>query len=200
MTVDKEKFQAAALQARADISDRLGDAWWFLLVRGLLALALGVVAIFWPGATLVFLIRLIAIYALIDGVLGVVGAFRTREVGASLLPGVVSVLAGLVLLFWPEGTGRLLLIVLGLWALVQGVLMFLAGFQTDAADPDRSPTMAIGAAAAVIGLVVMLWPGTGVVTISWLIGIAALMVGVLLVSLALRLRGVDKRVEDLGER
>jgi uncharacterized membrane protein HdeD (DUF308 family) len=46
----------------------------------------------------------------------------------------------------------------------------------------------------------MLWPGTGVVTISWLIGIAALMVGVLLVSLALRLRGVDKRVEDLGKR
>ena len=200
MTVDKEKFQAAALQARADISDRLGDAWWFLLVRGLLALALGVVAIFWPGATLVFLIRLIAIYALIDGVLGLIGAFRTREVGASLLPGVVSVLAGLVLLFWPEGTGRLLLIVLGLWALVQGVLMFLAGFQTDADDPDRSPTMAIGAAAAAIGLVVMLWPGTGVVTISWLIGIAALMVGVLLVSLALRLRGVDRRVEDLGKR
>jgi uncharacterized membrane protein HdeD (DUF308 family) len=200
MTADKEMLRAAALQARADISERLGDAWWFLLVRGLLALTLGVVAIFWPGATLVFLIRLIAIYALIDGVLGVVGAFRTRDVGASLLPGVVSVLAGLVLLFWPEGTGRLLLIVLGLWALVQGVLMFLAGFQTDARDPDRSPTMAIGVAAAVIGLVVMLWPGTGAVTISWLIGIAALMVGVLLVSLALRLRGVDKRVERLGNR
>ena len=193
-------LRAAALRARADISDRLGDAWWFLLIRGLLALSLGVVAVFWPGATLVFLIRLIAIYALIDGVLGVLAAFRTREGGASLLPGVVSIVAGLVLLFWPEGTGRLLLMVLGLWALLQGALMFLAGFRADAGDPDRAPTMAIGAAAALIGLVVMLWPGTGAVTIAWLIGIAALMVGVLLVWFALRLRGVDKRVERLGNR
>jgi uncharacterized membrane protein HdeD (DUF308 family) len=104
------------------------------------------------------------------------------------------------LLFWPEGSGRLLLMVLGLWALLQGALMFLAGFRADAGDPDRAPTMAIGAAAALIGLVVMLWPGTGAVTIAWLIGIAALMVGVLLVWFALRLRGVDKRVERLGNR
>ena len=200
MTVDKEQARAVALAARAELSDRLGDAWWFLLVRGLLALGLGIVAVFWPGATLVFLIRLIAIYALLDGVLAVVAAFKTREVAASLLPGAVSILAGLVLLFWPEGSGRLLLMVLGIWALAQGGLMLFAGFQADPEDPDRSPTMGIGVVAAGVGLILLLWPGVGAVTISWLIGIAALVVGVLLISLALRLRRVDRRVEDLGER
>ena len=200
MTTEKERLRAAGIQVRARVGDKLGDVWWSLLIRGLLALALAVAALFWPEATLILLIRLIALFALADGVMGLVGWLRTRDLAAHLAPAVISIAVGLILLFWPDLTGRLLLTILGLWALFQGVMLILAGFQAGPDDPDRGPAMTIGAVAAIVGLVLVIWPGTGVVTLSWAIGIAALLIGGSLVYLALRLRRIDKRVENLRPR
>jgi uncharacterized membrane protein HdeD (DUF308 family) len=197
MTSEKVQLRAAGIQVRARVSDKLGDVWWFLLVRGLLALALAVAALFWPKATLVLLIRLIALFALADGVMGLLGAFRTRDLATHLAPALVSIVAGMILLFSPDLTGRLLLMIVGLWALFQGAMLILGGFQTDTDDPDRVPAMTIGAVAAIGGLILVILPETGAVTISWVIGIAALLIGSSLIFLALRLRKVDKRVENL---
>jgi uncharacterized membrane protein HdeD (DUF308 family) len=200
MATEKARLRAAGIQVRARVGDKLGDVWWSLLIRGLLALALAVAALFWPQATLILLIRLIALFALADGVMGLLAWLRTRDLAAHLAPAVISIAVGLILLFWPDLTGRLLLTILGLWALFQGVMLVLAGLQTESDDPDRVPAMVIGAVAALVGLVLVLWPGTGVVTISWAIGIAALLIGASLIYLALRLRRVDKRAESLRSR
>jgi uncharacterized membrane protein HdeD (DUF308 family) len=200
MTPERARLQAASIQIRTRLSNTLGDVWWFLLARGLLALALAVAALLWPTATLVLLIRVIALFALADGVLGLLGAFRTRDLGSHLAPALVSIAVGLILLFWPDLTGTLLLIIVGLWALLQGAMLIRAGIQADPIDPDRGPALAIGAVAALVGLVLVIWPGTGAVTIAWTIGIAALVIGASLVYLALRLRKIDKRVEDLRPR
>lgn len=195
MTSDREQLRATAVQVRVHLSDKLGDVWWFLLARGLLALALGVAALFWPTATLVLLIRLIAIYALVEGAVGLVAAFRAHDLQSNLAPGLVSITVGVILLSWPDLTGRLLLIIVGLWALFQGAMLILAGIETEADDPERTPAITIGAVAVIVGLILALWPGTGAVTIAWTIGIAALLIGASLIYLALRLRKVDKRVE-----
>jgi uncharacterized membrane protein HdeD (DUF308 family) len=197
MELDKEKLQNVATQARDRLSDKLGDVWWFLLIRGLLAVAVGVVALFWPKATLVLLIRLIGLYVLFDGIVSLLGVYRTRELGSNLAPGLISVVIGVILLFWPDVTGRLLLVIVGIWALIQGVVLFLAGRQTEANDPARSLKMTIGAGAAIVGLILIIWPGTGAVAISWAIGIAALLIGALLIYLALRLRQVNQRMDNL---
>jgi len=198
MPLDKEKLQTAAAGAQARISDRLGDVWWSLLIRGLLAVALGIAAIFWPKATLELLIRLIGLYVLFEGIVSLVGAFRARELGAYLVPGLISVAVGAVLLFWPDVTGRLLLIIVGIWALFQGVTFFWAGRQADPNDPERSLAMTIGGVAAIAGVILLIWPGTASVAISWVIGIAALLVGALLIYLAQRVRQAAKRVDNLG--
>ena len=200
MHKSERQIRATSIQMRTQLSDRIGDVWWFLLARGLLALALGIAALFWPKATLVLLIRLIALYALADGIIGLVSAFRARDLGPNLVPGLVSIAVGVILLFWPDLTASLLLMILGLWALLQGGMLLLAGVQTDADDPDRAPALAVGAVAAAVGLTLVIWPGTGAITISWVIGIAALLIGGSLVYLALRLRRIDKRVESLRPR
>jgi uncharacterized membrane protein HdeD (DUF308 family) len=200
MTSERTRVRAARIQIRTRVSDRLGDVWWFLLIRGLLALALGIAALFWPQATLILLIRVIALFALADGVMGLLSVFRTRDLATHLTPALVSIGVGVILLFWPDLTASLLLMILGLWALFQGAMLLLAGSQSETDDPDRMPAMVIGAGVAVVGLVLVLWPGTGVVTISWAIGIAALLIGGSLVYLALRLRRIDKRVENLRPR
>jgi uncharacterized membrane protein HdeD (DUF308 family) len=174
----------------------LGDVWWFLLIRGLLAVAVGVAALFWPKATLVLLIRLIGLYVLFDGIVSLFSVYRTRELGSNLTSGLISVVIGVILLFWPDVTGRLLLVIVGIWALIQGVVLFLAGRQTEANDPERSLKMTIGVGTAIVGLILFIWPGTGAVAISWAIGIAALLIGALLIYLALRLR-VNQQVDNL---
>lgn len=200
MTIDKEQLQVTAASTKQLISDRLGDVWWTFLVRGILAAGLGIVALFWPKATLVLLIRLVGIFVLFDGVVGLIGAFRAGNIGSYLVPGLITIAVGAVLLFWPDVTGRWLLIILGAWVLFQGALLFLAGRQSDPSDPDRGPTIGMGSVAAVVGLILIIWPGTGVVTISWIIAIVALLVGAFFIFLAMRLRRMEHRFEDLGRR
>ena len=195
MTLDKEQLQTAVAGAQLRISDKLGDIWWSLMIRGLLALGLAIAAFFWPQATLSLVIRLIGLYVLIDGVLNLVWAFRIREFGAYLVPGLISLAVASILLFWPALTGRLLLTIVGIWLLFQGGMLFLAARQSYSDDPDRGITMGIGVVTAVIGLVLVIWPGSGVVAISWVIGSAVLIIGVLLIFLALRLRQVEKRLD-----
>ena len=196
MALDKEQLEVAVTMKKG-IHDRLGDVWWSFLVRGVLAAGLGIVALFWPKATLALLIRLVGLYILFDGIMGLIGAFRARQMGPYLVPGLVTVAIGLVLLFWPDVTGRWLLIVLGAWVIFQGAILFLAGRQTDPRDPDRSSTLAMGAVAAIAGLILIIWPGTGAVAISWAIAIVALLIGAVFIYLAMRLRRIDRRVENL---
>jgi uncharacterized membrane protein HdeD (DUF308 family) len=164
----------------------------------LLAIALGIAAIFWPKATLELLVRLVGLYVLFDGIVSLVAAFRAREFSAYLVPGLISVLIGVILLFWPDVTGRLLLTIVGIWALFQGASLFWAGRQADASDPERGLAMTIGAIAAIAGVIFVVWPGAGSVAISWVVGIAALLIGALLVYLAQRVQQAAKRVDNLG--
>ncbi|MGD9920363.1 MAG: HdeD family acid-resistance protein [Pseudorhodoplanes sp.] len=200
MPLDNEKLQLAATRAQHRVIDKLGDVWWSLLVRGLLVAALGIAAIIWPKSTLELLVRLVGLYLSFDGIVSLVAAFRARDLKTYLAPGLISVLVGGVLLFWPDVTGRLLLIIVGLWAVLQGATLLWAGYDADANDPDRSLAMTVGGIVALVGVILVLWPGTGAVTISWLIGLAALVIGGLLIFLASRVRQAANRVADLGRR
>jgi len=105
---------------------------------------------------------------------------------------------GAVLLFWPGMTVKWLLIALGILVLLHGTSLFLAGRSAQQGDPDRGLLVTMGTVLAVIGLVLIIWPGAGAVTISWLVAALAFVVGAMLVFLALRLRKVKQRVGDLG--
>ncbi|MEA1888490.1 MAG: DUF308 domain-containing protein, partial [Pseudomonadota bacterium] len=194
MVSENDRLQTAAAGLKNRISEKMGNVWWAFMLRGLLALGLGVSALIWPKLTLGLLVRLIGIYALLDGVTGFVSGIRGRDLQPYLLPALVSMAVGAVLLFWPGLTVKWLLIILGVWALLQGVNLFFAGRSAEDNDPNRGLLMTIGAVLAVIGLVLIVWPGAGAVTISWLVAALAFLVGALLVFLALRLRQVKLRV------
>ncbi len=178
------------------VSDRIGDIWWSFLVRGIFASVLGIFALFWPTLSLSVLVIGIAIYCIVDGFAGLVFAFRASGGREYFAQALVSLGIGAVLLFWPEGSLRALLILFGVLILFMGISYIMAARQLSADDPDRGLMMALGGIAVIVGVILILWPGSGVVTISWVIGIAALLLGVLLISLAMRFRKLDKRVES----
>ena len=198
MPTDNERLQAAAAGLQTRVSGKMRNVWWTFMLRGLLALGLGVSALIWPKLTLGLLVSLVGIFALLDGAAGLISGIRGRDLQTYLLPALVSLTVGAVLLFWPGVTVKFLLIILGIWAVLHGVNLFLAGRSADQTDPNRGLLLTIGLVLAVIGLVLIVWPGAGAVTISWLVAAFAFVVGAMLVFLALRLRQVKLRVDKLG--
>ncbi len=154
----------------------------------------------WPDKTLGIFVKLLGAYFLIDGVIGAVHAYRSGDKASPLMQAIVSLALGLVLLLWTGVSGKLFLILVGVWLLLQGVSLFLAAFRMDSTDEQRPLTMGIGTVMAVIGAVFVFWTDTGVVAISWLIGVGATIIGVLLIYLATRVKRVRSRIEDIGQR
>lgn len=187
-----ERLRAAAMGAR----ERSGGMWWTFMIRSILALVLGLCALFWPSTTVEILITLVGVFCVVDGLTGLLGVFRTPERGANLVAPLVGLAIGLVLLFWPDATVRMLLVVFGASLLFIGISQIFGARRADLQDGDRRVMTTIGGITAAAGLILVLWPGTGVVAISWLIAIPALLVSALLIFLALRLKRVQERPRE----
>jgi uncharacterized membrane protein HdeD (DUF308 family) len=194
----KEYLESLAAGIRSRASSKLGDIWWAFMLRGVFAGVLGIFALIWPTPSFTILTRVTGLYFLADAMPGLVGALRAPASGTYLLQAVVSLVAGGVLLFLPSASARTLLMVLGGWALFTGIGHILAARRTTLEDNDRGLVSTTGRAAAAVGLVLLIWPGTGVVAISWIIALAALLLAALLIFLALRLKRLQKRVDNLA--
>jgi uncharacterized membrane protein HdeD (DUF308 family) len=107
--------------------------WWLLLAEGVLGVLAGIVAFIWPGLTALALLYLVAAWAIVTGILKVVGAIRLRQEiegeWALILSGVLSVIFGVLLAVMP-GVGILALLwLIGAYAVVFGVLLIILAFQ-----------------------------------------------------------------------
>jgi uncharacterized membrane protein HdeD (DUF308 family) len=108
--------------------------WWLLLIEGVLGVLAGLVAFFWPGLTALALLYFIAAWAIVTGILEIVGAIRLRQEiegeWALGLSGALSVLFGILLVVIPAPAGLLSLVwLIGAYALAFGVLVVVLAFR-----------------------------------------------------------------------
>lgn len=178
----------------AGMRGRARDIWWSFMLRGVLAGVLAVCALFWPSMTLSVLARLLGVFLLVDGLAGLVTAYRASARGSYFVPALAGVVIGMVLLFWPGGSLRTLLVIIGAWVLLIGIGHLLTSRDASVDEADRGLIKTIGITAIVLGLVLVLWPGAGIVTVSWVIAAGALVFAVLWITLALRLKRLQRRV------
>jgi len=200
MSEGRERATEAALAAKQRVDAKLGDIWWAILLRGLLALGLAVCAFAWPERTLEIFVKILGVYFLVDGVIGAIGAYRSGDRASPLMQTIVSLAIGLVLLFWTGISAKLFLILVGVWLALQGASLFLAAFRRAPAEETRGLMMAIGAVMVLVGAVFVFWTETGVVAISWLIGIGALVISGLLIYLATRVKRLQGKIDSIGAR
>ena len=166
--------------------------WWVLVVRGVLAVVFGVLAWVWPGLTVVVLVALFGAFAAVDGIFALVAAFRAherkREWWPFALEGLAGIGLGVLTFFWPDVTALALLILIAAWAIVTGVFEIAAAIRLRKVIRGELILGLAGVASIVFGILVLVFPGAGAVAVVWAIGIYAIVFGVLLVALGLRLR------------
>jgi len=166
-----------------------------VIVRGVLAVIVGIIAIAWPGVTVLALVILFAVYAFMDA--GVEGARAFGSAGAGpvvgrLLLALVDVAAGVLAVVWPGPTALVLVIVVAAWAFVGGFAEIFAAFQRGETAGTRALFILAGLVSVAFGIVLAARPGVGAVTLALLFGFYSMIYGVSLVVLGIQGRSAGK--------
>ncbi|MGW7533524.1 HdeD family acid-resistance protein [Amycolatopsis sp. NPDC054798] len=173
-------------------------AWPLVLTRGILGVLFGVLALVWPGITVLALAFLFGIYVLIDAVGALMQAFRpgdgTHRFAYALL-GVLGVVAGIMTLVWPGVTVLVLATLVGAWAVVTGIMEIVAAIRLRKQITGEAFLIVAGALSVIAGVLVLFHPIAGAFGVALLIGIYAVIYGVTLVVLSLRLRKLAKSAD-----
>ncbi|MGW2146255.1 HdeD family acid-resistance protein [Nonomuraea bangladeshensis] len=171
------------------IDDFLGH-WWALALRGVLALIFGILAVAWPGITLLVLAVVFGAYAFVDGVLAGVAATRAAKGRRAplILLAVAGVIFGILCLIWPGVTVLVVTLLIGIWAIVTGIAEIIAAIRLRHEIRGEWLHVLAGALSVLFGVLVLTWPATGALTIALLIGVYAILAGIMLIVLAFRMR------------
>jgi uncharacterized membrane protein HdeD (DUF308 family) len=170
----------------------LAKNWWLLLLRGICAILFGILTFIWPGITLLTLVLLYGAYALADGVLSLAEAVMGGAPAPRwwlALVGLLGIAVGILTFAWPGITALVLLLFIAGWAIATGVLQIVGAIRLRKEIDNEWLLIASGVLSVVFGLILVVQPGTGALALLYVIGIYAILYGILLVWLSLRLRG-----------
>ena len=164
-----------------------------LLWRGLLGIAIGIIAIAWPGVTVGAVVFIFAILVFADALIQLFRAFETDDgwqIVGHILLGLIDITAGVVALAWPGITAEVLTIWIGIWAIVIGVGEFAMAFGVEGTAGDRLLFGLTGVISVALGAVLLVHPDEGAVALAEVFGLFSLAFGVssLILSFSLRER------------
>lgn len=167
--------------------------WWLLILRAVVAILFGILAIISPSFALLFLVYLFAAYVLIDGIFSVVVALQERTAYSRwwilLLGGLAGIILGLVTFIWPGVTSLVLFYLVAAWAVVTGIFEVIAAFSLRAAGVEWLLVLG-GVLSIIIGIIFFLHPVASILTIVWLLGVFALVYGLILIVRAIQFRSL----------
>jgi uncharacterized membrane protein HdeD (DUF308 family) len=171
----------------------MSDHWWVVLLRGIFAILFGILAYAWPGLTALVLVTLWGAYALVDGIFGVVAGVRGKWTSLVVM-GVLGILAGIAAFFWPGLTAVSLLWVLAIWVIVAGSMQIAAAIRLRKEVQGEWLWILAGILMVGLGLLFFLYPGAGILSVTWLLASLAIVWGILLVMLSFKLKGLKGRL------
>jgi uncharacterized membrane protein HdeD (DUF308 family) len=176
--------------------DLLSRHWWLLVLRGVCAIAFGVLAFSWPGVTIQVLLICFGAYMLADGVFTVVAAVRGRahtEHWVLLLgEGLLGIGVGILTWIAPVIAGIALLMYIAAWALVTGVLEITAAIRLRREVEGEFWLGLAGVLSLLLGILLLFFPLAGAVAVVWTMAAYAVAFGTVLVLLGFRVRGAGQ--------
>jgi uncharacterized membrane protein HdeD (DUF308 family) len=179
------------------LAHTLSRHWWLVLLRGLVYIAFGVVALVQPEISTMALVLLIGAFMFADGVLGTWAAISSRKHYEDwwllLLWGLTGIVAGGLTFFVPEITALVIMFYIAVWAIANGVLEIVAAIRLRKEIKGEWMLVLGGLASIAFGVIVLAQPAAGALILLWLIASFALVFGALLMALAFRLRKFGKQ-------
>lgn len=175
----------------------LAENWWAFVLRGIFAILFGIAAWSHPDLTLFILITLFGFYCLVDGFTSLAMAFDAESRGWYIIGGLVSLAAGVFTFMRPGATAVALLVVIGIWAIVRGVIEIATAIQIRKLVKGEWMLALAGAVSVLFGLFVIARPGDGALAILWMIAFFALILGFLQLGVGFKLRKLKKTGERI---
>ncbi len=175
----------------------LAENWWAFVLRGIFAILFGIGALTFPGLTVLVIIVLFGFYCFVDGFTSLAMAFEADSKGWYVIGGLVSLAAGLITFMRPGATAIALLFVIGIWALIRGVIDIVTAVQIRKVVEGEWMLALSGVVSARFGLYVIARPGQGALAIIWIIAFFALILGFLLLGVGFKLRRLKKAGGDM---
>jgi uncharacterized membrane protein HdeD (DUF308 family) len=180
--------------------------WGWFLFRGIVALILGLLAIFFPFSALTAFAFLFALFAFVDGVSllvsGIAGATRHRERWWGLvIAGLMGIAVGVIYIAWPAlstiSYAFVFLVMVAIWAIVNGLGQIEAAIRLRREIEGEWLLAVAGTFSILLGVAILVVtatvPGASLISVGLIIGFWALLAGVALIALGFRLRGHKRR-------
>jgi len=173
--------------------------WWVPLIRGIIAILFGITAFLLPGLTAVVFVFLFAGYAVADGILNLITAFRFAQPSSGrwwwmIVQGLLGIGIGVVTVLWPHITAQALGILVAVWAIATGLMEIAAAVRLRKDIPNEIFLIVVGVLSIIVGIVLSFEPLTALLAWVWVVGVYAIIAGVALIALAFRLRGMNAKM------
>jgi len=188
----------AALGGRALVAGglafELAKKWWVLLLRGILLIIIALLAFVSPLVWVTF----VGIYILVDGVTMLMSGFSDQPAGQRHWPLVILGVLGLIarlLILWNPALGAITLTtIIAVWAVIGGILTIVSALRVREEIDNEWWLVLSGALSIIFGILVFQNVLAGILTIAWVFGVFAVVVGVLSIALAFRVRDFGTRI------
>jgi uncharacterized membrane protein HdeD (DUF308 family) len=181
--------------------------WAWFLFRGIIAMILGILAIFFPFSALTAFAFLFALFAFVDGisllVSGIAGAASHRERWWGLvIAGLVGIAVGVIYIAWPGlstvSYALVFLVMIAIWAIVNGIGQIGSAMRLRREIHGEWLLAVAGIFSILLGVAILVVtatvPGASLLSVGWIIGFYALVIAAALIALAFRLRGHKRRM------
>lgn len=175
--------------------------WWSFLLRGLLAIAFGIILLVWPGATTRVLVLLFGIFVILVGLViiagGIVEARAKEKYFWTLVLGILSVGLGILAIVYPGLATVGILVIIAVWAIFTGFLLIVAAIEVPAEKKVKWATGLLGALSLIVGIILLVFPGLSVFGIIIIVAAYALAHGILLIILGFWARSLYKELDKV---
>lgn len=165
--------------------------WSIILLRGILTVIFGIIAIVLPGITLLALILLLSVYLLINGISNIWISIKSREWWL-LIAGLISVIAAILIYFYPIQTEIILLYFVAIWAIVDGLLELIFSLGYHKKVKNVWIYIFSSVISILFGIVLIVFPISSLFALIWLIGIYAIIFGILVIIFAINIYKIFK--------
>jgi uncharacterized membrane protein HdeD (DUF308 family) len=165
--------------------------WWLFVLLGAISVVVGVLAIAWPDITLLTLGIFFGIYLMVAAILEIIDAIFGEPGGRALsaILGVITLIAGVICFRRPGESLLAIVIVVGVYLIAEGVFRIVRALGSEG---RRWWGVAIGALDAIVGIVIISWPGIGLVTLAVFFAVSMLVRGIFSIVIGLKLRSLPK--------